>query len=62
MTQQWRVRLYGVPRKQPDIQELTRLVLLLARELQHQSAEADASLKAVLPEHDQSHPAKGAAA
>ena len=38
MTQQWRLRVHGTPRKRPDIEQLARAVFLLAEELQRQEA------------------------
>jgi len=38
MTQQWRIRVHGVVRRQPDVEQLVRVVFLLAEELQRQDA------------------------
>lgn len=40
MTQQWRVRVHGVVRRQPDVEQLVRVVFLLAEELQRQDVSA----------------------
>ena len=39
MTKQWRVRVHGKPRKQPDIQLLVQAVLALGQQLAQERAE-----------------------
>ncbi len=43
MTQQWRIRITGKPRKEPDLALLVQAVLTLGEQMQREAAERQAA-------------------
>ena len=56
MTQQWRIRITGKPRKEPDIALLVQAILALGRQMEREAAERQAVQQEQPPEAPEATP------